>query len=194
MKAIMAGDIAEPLVSRIVSELPYVEEPILSAIIQEVLPRRGIVIEAKREELSEMDGNILFKEVDVVRDGEVRGNNVAMRTALEEIEELTPILDVPEDKENPNPLVPSHSVVAVKIRKLVRETLATPARNCDRHFKNLNEAQRFYIEWGCPKGLGAVVDGPINKVPWKSNFEKWLFEPTNAKKESKRAPVTEKAK
>ena len=194
MKAVMVGDIAESIVSTIVAGIPYAEEAILRTIISEALPSSGIVIEATKDELSEIDGNILYKNVEVVRNGEVRGNNVAMRKALEEIEELTPILDVPEDQENPNPLVPSHSVVAVKIRKLVRETLATPARNCDRHFKNLNEAQRFYIDWGCPKGLGWVVDGPITKVPYKSNFEKWLFEPINAKKESKKAPVTEKAK
>lgn len=102
-------------------------------------------------------------------------NILALRSALEEIDKLTDLLDVPEDPEKPM-LCPSHSSVALKIRKIVREALSTPARNCDRPFKNLNEAQRFYINHGCHKGLGLVVDGPIDKVPWKSNFEKWLLE------------------
>lgn len=46
-----------------------------------------------------------------------------VRTALGEIDELTNLLDVPEDPKNPNPLVPSHSYVAVKIRKIIQKLL-----------------------------------------------------------------------
>lgn len=57
-----------------------------------------------------------------------------------------------------------------------------PKRNCDR-FDDLNSAQRHYIEHGCPKGLGMLVDGEIRKAPWKSQFEKWLFSPVPRQKE-----------
>lgn len=59
--------------------------------------------------------------------------------------------------------------------------LAAPPRNCDR-FADLNSAQRYYIEHGCPKGLGMLVDGEIRKAPWKSQFEKWLFAPAEEQK------------
>lgn len=56
----------------------------------------------------------------------------------------------------------------------ILDALSAPPRNCDR-FDDLNSAQRHYIEHGCPKGLGMIVDGEIRKFPWKSQFEKWLF-------------------
>ena len=55
------------------------------------------------------------------------------------------------------------------------EEYEEPPRNCDK-FDDLNTAQRYYIEHGCPKGLGMIVDGEIHKTPWKSQFEKWLFD------------------
>lgn len=57
----------------------------------------------------------------------------------------------------------------------INAALAEPSRNCDR-FDDLYSAQRYYIEHGCPKGLGKIVDGEIRKIPWKSRFEKWLFD------------------
>lgn len=66
--------------------------------------------------------------------------------------------------------------------EFVKPALSAPARNCDR-FSDLNTAQRYYIEHGCPKGLGMIVDGEIRKIPWKSQFEKWLF--AEAKGETK---------
>ena len=65
------------------------------------------------------------------------------------------------------------------LRKAIEKAmcaLAKPPRNCDL-FNDLNSAQRHYVEHGCPKGLGMVVDGEIRKAPWKSQFEKWLFAP-----------------
>lgn len=62
--------------------------------------------------------------------------------------------------------------------KTIKESISAPQRNCDR-FEDLKVAQRYYIEHGCPKGLGMLVDGEIRKFPWKSQFEKWLF--ANAK-------------
>lgn len=57
-------------------------------------------------------------------------NMKAMREALVEIDELTNLLDIPEDKKNPL-LSPSHSFVAVKMRKIIKKALEEPARNCD---------------------------------------------------------------
>lgn len=57
------------------------------------------------------------------------------------------------------------------------DSFKRPKRNCDRPFKTFAEFQRYYIEHGCKKGLGMVVDGKITKVPWKSNFEEWLLAP-----------------
>lgn len=59
------------------------------------------------------------------------------------------------------------------IRKCEAVACAT-MRNCDR-FDDLKSAQQHYIEHGCQKGLGMIVDGEIRKFPWKSQFEKWLF-------------------
>ena len=56
-------------------------------------------------------------------------NNKAMREALLEIDELTNLLDIPEDKKKL--LAPSHSFVAVKMRKIIKKALEEPARNCD---------------------------------------------------------------
>ena len=70
------------------------------------------------------------------------------------------------------------------LRKIIEKAmraLAAPARNCDR-FDDLKSAQRHYIEHGCQKGLGMLVDGEIRKAPWKSQFEKWLFAPAMERK------------
>lgn len=65
MKVIMAGDIIESVVQSMTQALPYTEEAVLRGILEEGLPRRGIVIEATKEELSEQTGNLLYKEVAV---------------------------------------------------------------------------------------------------------------------------------
>ena len=69
----------------------------------------------------------------------------------------------------------AHLIVEA-VNKFV-EDANKPKRNCDRPFKTLAEFQRYYIEHGCKNGFGMVVDGEITKVPWKSNFEKWMLEP-----------------
>lgn len=69
MKVIMAGDIVESVVQSVMQALPYSEESVLRGILEEGLPRRGIVIEATKEELSEQTGNLLYKDVTVTSKG-----------------------------------------------------------------------------------------------------------------------------
>lgn len=58
------------------------------------------------------------------------GDAAKLRQALEAIDKNTDLLDIAE---NIAPkLHPSHSYVAVQIRKIVRAALAAPPRNCDR--------------------------------------------------------------
>ena len=57
-------------------------------------------------------------------------NTVALREALVEIDELTNLLDISETKKNLL-FAPSHSFVAVKMRKIIKKALEEPARNCD---------------------------------------------------------------
>lgn len=74
-----------------------------------------------------------------------------------------------------------HSAELLSVIKKAKAALAAPPRNCDR-FDDLKSAQRHYIEHGCQKGLGMLVDGEIRKFPWKSQFEKWLFAPATEQK------------
>lgn len=69
MTVVMAGDIVESIVTSVAQALPYTEEAVLRGILEGGLPRRGIVIEATKEELSEQTGNLLYKEVTVTPKG-----------------------------------------------------------------------------------------------------------------------------
>lgn len=69
MKVIMAGDIVDSIVQTVMQALPYSEEAVLRGILEEGLPKRGIVIEATKEELSEQTGNLLYKDVTVTPKG-----------------------------------------------------------------------------------------------------------------------------
>lgn len=93
------------------------------------------------------------------------GNGVKMREALEATNKFLEVAIV-------NGKVTSQDIS--RLRNIVSTALTESPRNCDR-FDDLNSAQRYYIEHGCPKGLGKIVDGEIRKTPWKSQFEKWLF-------------------
>ena len=97
----------------------------------------------------------------------IPGNVAAMREALDKIHLIATT--------NINECLGDES--DIHIVNLANAALAAPPRNCDRPFKTLAEFQRYYSEHGCKKGLGVVVDGEITKVPWKSNFEEWLFAP-----------------
>ena len=97
---------------------------------------------------------------------QLNGNPSAMRKSLMEIQEYAAAMKSDEDEAN-----------AFAILDEARKGLETPARNCDRPCKTLAEFQRYYIEHGRKKGLGTVTDGEITKVPWKSQFEKWMLEP-----------------
>lgn len=68
MQVIMAGNIADSLVHTITQALPYVEKEVLLGCIKEVLPERGIIIEATKEELSSNPNlcNMFYREVEVV--------------------------------------------------------------------------------------------------------------------------------
>lgn len=69
MQAILMGDIADSLTETVCQALPYVEKDILQAIVKEVLPQRGIVIEATKEELegNKALGGLLYHEVEIKR-------------------------------------------------------------------------------------------------------------------------------
>jgi hypothetical protein len=64
----MAGNIADSLVRTITQALPYVDKEVLLGCIKEVLPERGIIIEATKEELSSNPNlcNMFYREVEVV--------------------------------------------------------------------------------------------------------------------------------
>ena len=67
VQAIMMGNISEAIVQNVVSALPYAEEVILRACVEEVLPKRGIIIEATKEELEDNKdlGGILYHDVEI---------------------------------------------------------------------------------------------------------------------------------
>lgn len=90
------------------------------------------------------------------------GNAAALREALKAIDGNTDLLDIAENIA-PN-LHPSHSFVAVQIRRIVRAALAAPARNCDR-FEDGPDALNAYKD--------TLRDGEEVRVPWLLD---WLFE------------------
>ena len=51
MQVVLAGNLVSAVVSAIKSSLDYVEEDVLTGIVSEVLPMRGLVIEATKDEL-----------------------------------------------------------------------------------------------------------------------------------------------
>ena len=123
------------------------DEP-LSAILAEMRDERIILIEdadvmrcmlrnlADRIERAAKNAENAFGMALAIEDGLRKrdkqsspGNAAAMRKALEEIDKNTDLLDIAEDLA-PN-LHPSHSFVAIQIRKIARAALSKPARNCD---------------------------------------------------------------
>ena len=98
-------------------------------------------------------------------------NAAAMREALESIVKV----GYPHNFQHEAPHIRGYCYEITDAINKCFAALAKPSRNCDR-FDDLKSAQRHYIEHGCPKGLGMIVDGEIRKTPWKSQFEKWLFD------------------
>lgn len=102
----------------------------------------------------------------------LQGNIAKMRKALVEIDELTNLLDIPENKKNLL-IAPSHSFVAVKMRKIIKRALEEPPRNCDR-FKTGNpmkDAEDAYDAW--QRYCDDPTIPPSCKV--ESAFRQWLF-------------------
>lgn len=68
MQLVMAGNIADSLAHTIAQALPYVDKEVLLGCIKEVLPERGIIIEATKEELSGNPNlcNMFYREVEIV--------------------------------------------------------------------------------------------------------------------------------
>lgn len=89
------------------------------------------------------------------------GNVAAMREALLAIDRNTDLLDIADDLA-PN-LHPSHSFVAVQIRKIARAALSAPARNCDRY----GDEDDAFAAWH-----DALNDGDVVSV---RNAFAWLF-------------------
>lgn len=69
MRAILMGDIANCLTETICHAIPYAEREILQAMVREVLPECGIVIETTKEELegNKALGGLLYNEVELKR-------------------------------------------------------------------------------------------------------------------------------
>lgn len=104
----------------------------------------------------------------------MEANNKAMREALVEIDELTNLLDISENKKNLL-FAPSHSFVAVKMRKIIKKALEEPARNCDR-FDSCAEARVEWWKFEARPRVEGVVSGT------EQPFEEWLFAPTTEQK------------
>ena len=68
MQLVMAGNVADSLAHTIAQALPYVDKEVLLGCIKEVLPERGIIIEATKEELSGNPNlcNMFYREVEIV--------------------------------------------------------------------------------------------------------------------------------
>ena len=67
MTAILMGDIADAIFRAVATAIPYSEENVLRACVEAVVPKRGIIIEATKEEIrANKDlGGILFHEGEV---------------------------------------------------------------------------------------------------------------------------------
>ena len=94
-----------------------------------------------------------------------RGNMAAMREALEVIDKNTDLLDIAEDIAPK--LHPSHSFVAVQIRKIVRAALATPPRNCDK-YATYNDAMQAFDAF-------VREQGKLGFINLYTESFKWLF-------------------
>ena len=97
------------------------------------------------------------------------GNVAAMREALEEIDKNTDLLDIAEDLA-PD-LFPSHSFVALQIRKIARAALSKPPRNCD--VGTAEEQRRRKREYcketqcsGCPANKGGTISTDRCDFTW----------------------------
>lgn len=91
------------------------------------------------------------------------GNTAKLYEALEAIDKNTDLLDIAE---NIAPkLHPSHSFVAVQIRKIVRDALAAPPRNCDR-FENYGDALEAFEKQIRSEGRLGFVNLFIEVVKW----------------------------
>lgn len=55
MQVVLAGNIVSAVVSAIKASVDYVEENVLTGIVSEVLPMRGLVVEATKDELKNSD-------------------------------------------------------------------------------------------------------------------------------------------
>lgn len=67
MTAVLMGDISDAIVRAVATAIPYSEEAILRACVEAVVPKRGIIIGASKEELRDNKdlGGILFHDVEV---------------------------------------------------------------------------------------------------------------------------------
>ena len=67
MQVVLMGDLVARLTETVCQALPYAEKEILHAAVREVLPERGIIIEADKQELqgNEALGGLLYHEVEV---------------------------------------------------------------------------------------------------------------------------------
>lgn len=67
MQVIMIGSIAEAVSREIKESIPYVEEQILKAVVRQILPKHGIIVEAARDELKDTEelGTWLYHDIEI---------------------------------------------------------------------------------------------------------------------------------
>lgn len=87
-------------------------------------------------------------------------NSAAMREALEAIDKNTDLLDIAEDIAPK--LHPSHSFVAVQIRKIVRAAFSEPPRNCD--VGTAEEQDARFVKWRYSNPLRAELG--LDALAW----------------------------
>ena len=107
--------------------------------------------------------------------GEVKtsaSNAAAMREALETIDKNTDLLDIAKDIA-PN-LHPSHSFVAVQIRKIVRAALAATPRNCE--VGTPSEQYQRFLKY-CKKNTGGCDRADRYSNPCAYCFSQWAQMP-----------------
>lgn len=67
MQVIMVGSIADAVSREIKESIPYVEENILKAVVGQILPKHGLIVQASRDELKNTEelGTWLYHDIDI---------------------------------------------------------------------------------------------------------------------------------
>lgn len=155
MKVIMAGDIIESIMQSMTQAVPRTEGAVLRGILEEGLPRRGIVIEATKAELSERTENLLYKDV-VMPNGYVCNAaklHDALKVANETADELLGWVWNHYQELN---------CMGDRLKRAIEGVLAAPPRNCDRFGTDNAKASLAYEEFCDRAEVEESVNGAIS--------------------------------